>query len=58
MPLFTWVPKVVDGFKKSSNNFDDSKGAEMVRRLTIISKERTKIETEKLGFDTAEFESM
>ena len=30
----------------------------MVRRLTIVSNERTKSETESLGFDSEEYESM
>lgn len=58
LPLFDWIPKLIDGYKKARTNFDDSKGAEMVRRLTIISKERAKIETEKLGFDSTEYDSM
>jgi hypothetical protein len=56
--LFDWIPKLIDGYKKARTNFDDSKGAEMVRRLTVISKERAKIETEKLGFDSTEYDSM
>jgi hypothetical protein len=52
------VPVLIEGYKRDRINFDDSKGAEMVRRLTVISKERAKIEIEKMGFDTSEYESM
>lgn len=30
----------------------------MVRRLTVISNERTKIETQQMGFESNEFENM
>jgi len=39
-------------------NLDDTKGSDLVRRLTVISNERTKIETQQMGFDSNEFENM
>ena len=58
MDLFKWVPKLIEGYKKNSMNMDDSHSADMVRRLTVISKERNKIETEKMGFDSTEHDNM
>jgi hypothetical protein len=40
-------------------NMDESKAAvDMTRRLTLISTERVKSETEKLGFDSSEIDNM
>jgi ribosomal protein L14E/L6E/L27E len=58
LPIFSWVPKLVEGYQKKTMNIDDSKAADMVRRLTVISKERTKIETESMGFDSSEYDNM
>ena len=39
-------------------NIDETKSADIVRRLTAISNERTKTESEELGFNTKEYENM
>ena len=37
---------------------DEGKSTDFQRRLTILSHERTKTETEKLGFDSSEHDNM
>lgn len=55
------MPKLVSGFTFDYLNIDDGKsqpGTDVVRRLTVVSNERTWTETESLGFDSEEYESM
>lgn len=58
LPLFTWVPKLVEGYNKDHMNMDEGKTTDITRRLTIIQHERTKTESEKLGFDASEHDNM
>jgi hypothetical protein len=39
-------------------NMDESRGADLVRRLTSISYDRTKSETEQMGFNSKEYDNM
>ena len=58
LPLFTWIPKLVEGYNKEHMNMDDGHTTDLARRLTIIQKERTRNESEKLGFDSSEHDNM
>jgi hypothetical protein len=45
---------MIDGYTKESMNMDDSnvKAADFSKKLTVLSNERTRTETENLGFDS------
>ncbi|CDW76980.1 ubiquitin carboxyl-terminal hydrolase 15 [Stylonychia lemnae] len=60
LPLFTWVKQMIDGYSKENMNMDDSiaKASDFSKKLTVLSNERSRTETENLGFDTTEFDSM
>ena len=58
LPMFSWVPQIINGFPKESMNLDESKGSDLLRRLTVISNERAKNETEQMGFNSQEYENM
>ena len=48
----------MDGFSDENMNIDEVKTNEISRRLTIVQNERTRKQTEQMGFDTKEYESM
>ena len=57
--MFKWVPKLVHGYKQEYFNIDDGKThTEVVRRLTVVSNEKSKTLTQSMGFDDEEYESM
>lgn len=61
LPLFTWVPHLVDGYNKEGMNIDEeyhSKAGELQRKLTTISNDRVRNETETMGFTSDEYDSM
>ena len=58
LPLFTWVPKLVEGYSHDNMNMDDGKTTDLTRKLTAIQNEKQKTETEKLGFDAIENDNM
>ena len=60
MALFKWVPKLVDGYSIQHMNIDQSdlKSSGLLSKLTMIQHEKTKIETESMGFESSEYESM
>jgi hypothetical protein len=59
LPMFTWVPALVDGYNKDDClNIEEGRSVETMRRLTMIQNERARNEAEKLGFTSAEHDNM
>lgn len=58
LPIFSWVPHIIKGYNKGCMNMDDNKGNDFGRRLTVISNERAKNETEQMGFNSQEYANM
>lgn len=58
LPLFTWVPKLIDGYRRDYMNMDEGRSVDFTKRLTMIQHERSRTETEKLGFSSMEHENM
>ena len=58
LPIFSWVPQMINGYPKETMNMDESKGVDFMRRLTSISYDRTKSETEEMGFNSQEYDNM
>ncbi len=57
--MFTWVPKLVDGYDRNCLNIDESgKSVDLSKRLTMIQNERTKSEAERLGLSSQEHDNM
>jgi hypothetical protein len=60
LPLFTWVPKLIEGYSKDNMNMDESgaRSLDMVRKLTVIQNDKTRSETESMGFVSTEYDNM
>ena len=60
LPLFTWLITLIDGYNKENMNIDDTaiKHTSISKQLTMMSNERNKTESEKLGFSSKEHDSM
>ncbi len=60
LALFTWVPKLVEGYSIEHMNMDESsiKSSDVTRKLTMIQNDKTKTETESMGFESNEYDNM
>jgi hypothetical protein len=59
LPIFTWVPELVDGYnKKDCLNIDEGRSVDVMRRLTVIQHERARNEAQQLGFTSGEHDNM
>ena len=58
LPMFTWVPKLVEGYNRDCMNMDEGRQVDIMKRLTIIQHERARTEAERLGFTSEEHDSM
>jgi len=60
LPMFTWVPKLIDGYDHESMNMDqdNDKVSNLQKKLTMISNERIRTETESMGFNSEEHDNM
>ena len=45
LPMFSWMTKIINGYKREFLNIDEQKASDITRRLTSISNERFKVET-------------
>jgi hypothetical protein len=58
--MFTWVPKLVEGYNRDCMNIDEGnvRSVDLRKRLTIIQNERARTETQMLGFTSEEHDNM
>jgi hypothetical protein len=50
LEIFSWVPKLVDGYDAKYLNSDEGAAPSLQKRLTLIQNERARKDAEKLGF--------
>ena len=60
LQLFSWVPRLVEGYRREGMNMEDGevKGQDIHKKLTMLSNERQRTQTESLGFKSEEHDSM
>jgi hypothetical protein len=60
LPLFTWVVKLIEGYEKEGMNMDDGevRASDIHKKLTMISNEKARNETENMGFTASEHDNM
>lgn len=64
LEMFTWVPRLVEGYRRDCMNMDDSLHAsgrgsvDLKMRLTLIQSEKARSEAERMGFAPGEHEAM
>lgn len=57
LEMFSWVPRLVDGYDTSYLNSDEG-APSLQKRLTMLQNERARKDAEKLGFTQQEHKSI
>ena len=60
LQLFSWVGRLVEGYRKEGMNMEDGemRGQDIHKKLTMLSNERQRTQTESMGFKSEEHDSM
>ena len=56
--MFAWITSLCSGYKREYLNIDEGKAHDLARRITSISNERFKVQSESLGFTPKESTSL